>query len=59
MQQLEKEENQEFSPFISVSESLLPALPEWRGGLSPSAAGGVEHILLIAAAFPLITAPFG
>lgn len=59
MQHLEKEENQEVSPFISASESVLPPLPKWRGGLSPSAAGVVEHILLIAAAFPLITAQFG
>lgn len=43
-------------PFISASVSVLPPLPEWRGGLSPSA---IEHILLIAAAFPLITAQFG
>lgn len=59
MQHLEKEENQEFSPFISASVSVLPPLPKWRGGLSLSAAGVVEHILLIAAAFPLIIAPFG
>lgn len=59
MQHLEEEENREFSHFISASESVLPPLPEWRGGLSLSAAGVVEHILLIAAAFPLITAQFG
>lgn len=46
-------------PLFAVAEFLLPPMPESRGGLSPSAVGVVEHILIIAAAFALIIAPFG